>query len=130
MKRNIFFALLAVVFMAAFLVETAAGVDIYTFRRERVDQELEGNRGYIVGSPPPVEERGPRKRTLIGIDIELPFFWRRDPGEEAYVEADKAPLTKETALVGETPVTERDVQEEKDRWEDIDDGWIDDDWIK
>jgi len=52
-------------------------VEVYTFKKERVDQKIEGNQGYLTGTPP---EIGPRdtKRTLIGVDIELPAFGKSD----------------------------------------------------
>ncbi|MBN1354463.1 MAG: hypothetical protein JW994_07325, partial [Candidatus Omnitrophica bacterium] len=46
-------------------------VKTYTFKKERVDQRIEGNRGYLIGTPPPVPvEKNVPKRTMIGIDIE------------------------------------------------------------
>ena len=67
-------------------------VRAYTFTRDRVDQRIEGNRGYIMGAPPPAPERGDiPKRTIIGIDIEVPLL----PAEEARLErAKKARATK------------------------------------
>lgn len=70
-KRTGIFALI-VLFAGFFAVESAGGIEIYTFRKERVDQKIEGNRGYIMGKPRTEPERTPRKRTLIGVDIELP----------------------------------------------------------
>jgi hypothetical protein len=55
------------------LAECAGAVDVYTFKKERVDQELKGNRGYLMGQPPAVETSASRKRTLIGVDVEVPF---------------------------------------------------------
>jgi len=58
-----------------------SNVRTYTFTKERVDQAPKGNRGYVMGTPPPVSEDGPvKRRTLIGIDIEIPLL----PGEEGY----------------------------------------------
>lgn len=60
--------------VCAFLPARAyAAMDIYTFKKERVDQELDrGNRGYLSGRPSDMDD-GDRstQRTLIGIDIEL-----------------------------------------------------------
>jgi len=55
---------------------------VYTFKRDKVDQRIEGNRGYIMGAAPPAPiEREVPKRTLIGLDIELGLL----PGENAKV---------------------------------------------
>jgi len=47
-------------------------VEVYTFKRDRVDQELNGNRGYISGKAPDVQGK-PREtqRTLIAVDIQV-----------------------------------------------------------
>lgn len=51
---------------------TGTGVEIYTFEQERVDQELDGNRGYLMGTPPEAPRDRKTTRTLIGVDVELP----------------------------------------------------------
>lgn len=51
---------------------TAAAIEVYTFKKDRVDQKVDGNRGYIVGVPPAEERPRDLKRTLIGVDIEVP----------------------------------------------------------
>ncbi|MFH1594076.1 MAG: hypothetical protein ABID09_05220 [Candidatus Omnitrophota bacterium] len=54
-------------------------VKTYTFKKDRVDQRIEGNRGYVLGTPPPAPvEREVPKRTLFGVDIEIPIL----PGEK------------------------------------------------
>lgn len=69
------------IFLSIFLVLVLAGcaaqreetsVKFYTFEVERVDQDLTGNRGYIMGTPPPAEDLEGRTRTFIGVDVELP----------------------------------------------------------
>lgn len=64
----------AAVFMALALAGSCAdAIDIYTFKKDRVDQEINGNQGYLSGPPPAVpQDRVIPKRTLIGVDIELP----------------------------------------------------------
>jgi len=53
----------------------------YLIQKDRVDQEFTGNRGYLAGKPPEIPvKRKFSKRTLIGIDIEIPLL----PGEEGY----------------------------------------------
>ena len=47
-------------------------VKVYHVEKDRVDQTIEGNRGYLTGeAPAPV---GPRKtkRTVIKVDVEVP----------------------------------------------------------
>ncbi len=43
----------------------------YIMTVDRVDQKVEGNRGYLVGTPPPAEERDNLKRPLIAVDMDL-----------------------------------------------------------
>ena len=38
---------------------------------DRVDQKVEGNRGYLKGTPPPEQERANLKRSLIAVDMDL-----------------------------------------------------------
>ena len=77
---------------------------VYTFKRDKVDQGAEGNRGYIMGTPPPAPvETGVPKRTLIGVDIEVGLL----PGEKARVDFGGSEVTKikeETPRVGEPAV--------------------------
>ena len=49
------------------------GVEVYTFKRKRVDQDLVGNRGYLSGKPEHVPSKTKSdERTMIGIDVMLP----------------------------------------------------------
>lgn len=58
----------------------------YTFTKDRVDQVVEGNRGYLLGTPPALTDRSqPPKRTMIGIDVEIGVL----PAEEAYYKRKK-----------------------------------------
>ncbi len=38
---------------------------------DRVDQKVEGNRGFLKGTPPPAEDRTGAKRELITVDMDL-----------------------------------------------------------
>ena len=74
------------------------GIDVYTFKKERVDQAVAGNRGYLTGQAPE-GVAGPRssKRTLIGIDIEVPGEFvgsGRSAGKEAGTQPEKALVPK------------------------------------
>ena len=69
--RGFIVLFVTMIFLAGCAKDGIKPVEIYTFKKDRVDQDLRGNQGYLTGTPPPV---GPRntKRTLIGIDIALP----------------------------------------------------------
>lgn len=54
------------------IVGCGASVRTYTFEVERPDQEMSGNRGYLRGELPPAERTEKPKRTIVGVDIELP----------------------------------------------------------
>jgi len=75
--------LLAAILLISVALSGCTTSKIYTFKKDRVDQGRQGNRGYIEGTPP---ARAPQKsvpqRTLIGFDVEIPVF----AGEEAYLE--------------------------------------------
>jgi hypothetical protein len=43
----------------------------YIMTVDRVDQKVEGNRGYLKGTPPPEKERTNRTRPLIAVDMDL-----------------------------------------------------------
>jgi len=65
----------------------------YTFKQERVDQEISGNRGTIAGevTPAPAIRTVP-KRTVIGVDVEIPAFvnyGKKAPAEKREVTPDK-----------------------------------------
>jgi len=74
-------SLLIAFLLVSVILTGCSGARIYTFEKDRVDQRTEGNRGYITGTPPaePVKKDVP-KRTLIGIDMEIPLL----PGEKGY----------------------------------------------
>lgn len=68
----------------------------------RVDQEVQGNRGYLQGSAPPVSERE-KTRQMVQTDIELPTLrelnpWKKpapSPAEGPAEGAPQASLTRE-----------------------------------
>ena len=43
----------------------------YIMTVDRVDQKVEGNRGYLKGTPPPLKERTNLTRPLIAVDMDL-----------------------------------------------------------
>jgi hypothetical protein len=73
MKRYALYGILCILVFGFFTAGRADSIEVYTFKKERVDQDLKGNRGYIMGSRPAPEKARSSKRTLIGVDIELPI---------------------------------------------------------
>jgi hypothetical protein len=72
---------LAVMLLVILLLITGcSGVKTYTFKRDRVDQDMQvGNKGYLAGTPPPAESREGLKRTMIGVDVEIPILpWEEE----------------------------------------------------
>lgn len=43
----------------------------YIMTVDRVDQKVEGNRGYLKGTPPPEQRMTNPKRSLIAVDMDL-----------------------------------------------------------
>ncbi|MDD5135726.1 MAG: hypothetical protein PHX20_02315 [Candidatus Omnitrophica bacterium] len=43
----------------------------YIMTVDRTDQVVQGNKGYLQGTPPPSEERVGLKRSLIAVDMDL-----------------------------------------------------------
>ena len=48
------------------------GIGVYTFEKDRVDQKLQGNQGYLTGKAPASRVERKKTRTIFGVDIELP----------------------------------------------------------
>ncbi|GEM_PF-1210796 len=70
-----------VILLFSIVLSGCSGARIYTFEKDRVDQRTEGNRGYVKGTPPPEPvKKSTAKRTMIGIDMEVPLL----PGEKGY----------------------------------------------
>jgi hypothetical protein len=139
MKKNVVYVMFLVFIVGTFVSEHLGAIDIYTFKKERVDQELKGNRGYIMGTSPKTQDRRPGKRTLIGVDVELPVM-----GSEEIDAPVAAPAVK-AKKVDASPVAQTVVSSPDGRKMDIIDvssegtetsGRIDvldgseDDWIK
>jgi len=65
-------------------------VRTYTTEIDRVDQEMSGNRGVIMGTPPEVSETAQVKKTrkIYNVDVEVPSAYR-GPVEERVRNEDK-----------------------------------------
>lgn len=84
-------------------------VKSYLFEKERVDQTIEGNQGYITGTPPEAVRKEIPKRTLIGMDIEIPIL----PGEKAQKSPKAGVIYEEDIkMTPKKTVPERVVEEE------------------
>lgn len=71
--------IVAAILLVGMILTGCTRVETYTFKKERVDQAVAGNRGYLMGTPPPAPiVRETPKRTLIGIDMEIGIL----PGEK------------------------------------------------
>lgn len=73
MKRLMYCcALLAVFFVSGCVVRS------YTTERDRVDQEIHGNRGFIMGTPSAVEEPANVRKTrkIYNVEVEVPSLYR------------------------------------------------------
>lgn len=102
MQKRLVFLFVFIFIAGLFLTHTSSAIDIYTFKKDRVDQEVDGNQGYIMGTPPKAPDTAGRKRTLIGVDVELPITSQNIEGSEDYVrpiEEEKAAPEKKAAEV-------------------------------
>ena len=69
------------VLLFSMMLAGCSDVKTYVIHEDRVDQEMQGNRGYLLGAPPAVTAKKKfSKRALLGIDIEIPLL----PGEKGY----------------------------------------------
>ncbi len=88
------------IILASFFIAGCSGVDVYTFKKERVDQGIQGNEGYIMGKK--LETAGDlsnRKRTIIGVDVDMEEFGIRTSGGEETVSVTPAKeAVKETVV--------------------------------
>lgn len=114
---------LTVCFMISGCVSTPTGtkpVEIYKFQKDRVDQNLQGNQGYLEGQVPEATDV-PRKtkRTLIAVDIELPTSSESAKEEEAMQETSSSASGVNANMKTEPQVPEKVVvveEEEEEYW--------------
>lgn len=127
--------LFAFVLLFSLALTGCSNVKTYVFKQDRVDQRTEGNRGYIIGTPPhvPAVQEVP-KRTLIGIDIEVPIL----PGEKGYEPYGKkakskkpsAVIEEEIVIIEEYVPAEETVPAEKTNFEPKKETKEGEEWIK
>ena len=64
----------------------------YIMTVDRVDQKVEGNRGYLKGTPPPAQERTNLTRQLIAVDMDLVSIQGKPTQPTTIVTKTKAPV--------------------------------------
>lgn len=114
MQKRFVFLLVFIFVVSLFLAHTSSAIDVYTFKKDRVDQEITGNQGYISGNPPKAPDTMGRKRTLIGVDVELPVTSQDIEGEEEYVSPAQEKKTLPEKKAKE--VKEKAVKETEEDW--------------
>ncbi|MFC1479830.1 hypothetical protein ACFL5Y_00055 [Candidatus Omnitrophota bacterium] len=111
----------AVLVIASFITAGCASsgqkpVEVYTFKKDRVDQEITGNRGYLKGTPPPVPEDRDTQRTLIGVDIELPARLIGGDDEEAGEMVKAQPKKTAAAVKTQVKAKKKKAKPAKEDW--------------
>ena len=101
---------LVIILLAGVTLAGCSNVSTRIVEKDRVDQEMQqGNRGYLLGTPPPAGARENLKRTMIGIDVEIPIL----PGEETAGSKDASEATNfEPKRSGKVIVEEEVLEEE------------------
>ena len=97
--------IVALLILVSLISSGCAAVDVYTFKKDRVDQSIQGNQGYIEGEAPVSTDTRNPERTLIGIDIEL--SGSDSEYEEEYVPAKAVQST--SRKTAQQPVTVKKV---------------------
>jgi nucleoid-associated protein YgaU len=90
-----------------------SGCIVRTYKqvREREDQAIAGNRGYLQGTPPPAEKASPKTRETVVVEVELkspikfevgkpkeikPVEDKTIPGNKGYISGGPGAATEET----------------------------------
>ncbi|MDD4956586.1 MAG: hypothetical protein PHH49_03895 [Candidatus Omnitrophica bacterium] len=95
----LFLSLAGVLFLSGCAtVDGEKPIEIYTFQKDRVDQKISGNQGYLQGTAPATTAPRNTKRTLIGVDVALPMEGSEEPAESAPV-AEKEVYVEEKTTV-------------------------------
>lgn len=106
--------LVLIVFCLVFLFATGGCITTSVYEKERVDQELRGNLGYIGGEPPPVPviER-PKARKVYEVEIELPPLneWPKRPWEDKEIWGNRGYI--QGSMIERPPEEEEPLWQEK-----------------
>ncbi|MDD5428558.1 MAG: hypothetical protein PHI58_04900 [Candidatus Omnitrophica bacterium] len=84
------YCLVLVVISAVALAGCESVSKPYIMTVDRVDQKVEGNKGYLKGTPPPSQERTGLTRPLIAVDMDLVSIQGKATKPTAIVTKDKA----------------------------------------
>ena len=106
----------AALFVLAFALTGCSRITTQVVEKPRVDQEIQGNRGYLMGSAPNAEA-GKRKATrkIIQTDIELPTGSEMNPWKRAGQPKKQAAPAFQPAMTPARPApVQRDLQEEEE----------------
>jgi hypothetical protein len=80
---------------------------------DRVDQKVQGNRGYLKGTPPPLKERTNLTRPLIAVDMDLVEI-KGKPAQETTIvtknQANPAATTTTSATVASTTAAQEQIK--------------------
>ena len=109
--------LLVALLLLSIALSGCSNVRTYTFKKDRVDQRMEGNRGFLQGTPPPAPVRDVPKRTMFGVDVEiglLPYEKAQLPPQKATPQEEGSP---EMVVVEEEIVVEETVEPEVTNFE-------------
>ncbi|MFH1395519.1 MAG: hypothetical protein ABIH09_05120 [Candidatus Omnitrophota bacterium] len=113
------FLIVAAAFLAVRAEAEEKFLEVYTFKKDRVDQEVSGNRGYIMGkAPEQVEAPRETQRTLIGVDIMVGVTDEDDETEDVITEPKKQlspqkKLSKKKRSVNRTKISKKQPKNEK-----------------
>jgi len=99
--------LVVVILLASLVLSGCANTKVYTFKKDRVDQRAAGNKGYLMGNPPPAPVEGEvKQRTMFGLDIEIGTVKDTDAddasGETVVYEEEEVVIMEEAPAPQET----------------------------
>jgi len=113
MKRNLFLLLTVVV-----AVSLTGCVTVNKVVRERVDQDLAGNQGYLTGTSDTEAEPRPAEREYIDIKVELPTWGemhsKPSKGIDESKSASKKTISNDTDAVGNKGYLTSSARDEED----------------
>jgi hypothetical protein len=85
----------------------------YIMTVDRVDQKVQGNRGYLKGTPPPLKERTNLTRPLIAVDMDLVEI-KGKPAQETTIvtknQANPATTTTTSETVASTTAAQEQIK--------------------
>ena len=93
----------AALFVLAFALTGCSRITTQVVEKPRVDQEIQGNRGYLMGSAPKTETKRKPTRKILQTDIELPTGSEMNPWKrEGQSKKQAAPASQPAAAPAAT----------------------------